>query len=338
MKLLRLSGALFLIAACGTTKVVQYAEPLPKRVQAPAHVDLSNVDGPWKRKVADVLDHDVLAPEPPAPPEPEKTTAQAIRDANSGSLFDPRDADEDGVVRTWVYDPDVTYQLFACPLEILQIRLAPGEKLVEHPILGNMGSKKSPYWSVLEEMAGDGHAKIIQFVMIRPTREGVPKQRMHLLTNVGPYEFELNVLPKGEECMHGVRFRHPQHELNQLVVEAEQTEARHETVSARSGDGCTSAAYDIEVMQGSPRWVPTMVWRECNGDRARVHIQFRGDVAWSKIPALQTDGGVANYDYDPSNKVMTVMGLFNHAKLQLGSKEQPNYEVVAIHALKESKR
>lgn len=328
---------LLLMGGCGTTKIVQYAEPMPHRVQAPLSVDLSEVNGPWRRKTLDVVDHDVLAPQSEPVAEPEKTSAQAIHDANAAALYDPKDADEEGAIRKWVYDPDVTYQLYACPLEILQIRLAPGERTVTEPVFGNLGQKKSPHWSVLMETAGDGHAKQIEYVMIRANSERVPKQRMHLLTNVGPYEFELNVLPKGEDCMHGVRFRHPQHELNQLAIDAEQTESTSAKVAAKSADGCTSAAYEIEVMSGSPRWVPTMVWRECSGDVARAHVQFPGGVAWSKIPSLSTDGGVADYRYDPSTKVMTINGLFTHAKLQLGSKEQ-GYEVVAIHALKEPKR
>jgi type IV secretory pathway VirB9-like protein len=339
-------GALFIVG-CGTTKVVQYAEPLPKRVQAPLSVDLSDVSPPFLRKIDPVKAAELAVPDEPAkaPDDAPKSPRDVIREANREAYTVPEEGDTVGHTQVYVYDADREYPIYACAQETVQVRLAVGEKLIGEPaiwateaVAGPDGKvKASRIWSQNSIISGDGHGKTIQVLLLRPNRGRLPRARMQMFTNVGPYTLELNVV-SDEECMRAVRWRHPQHELNMLAIDAEQHEEVQTKAAAQGGDGCTSAAYDIEVMQGSPRWVPTMVWRECNGDRARVHIQFRGDVAWSKIPALQTDGGVANYDYDPSNKVMTIMGLFNHAKLQLGSKEQPNYEVVAIHALKEPHR
>lgn len=333
----KMLGVVLFLGACGTTKVVQYAEPLPRRVQAPAAIDLSDVSKPWKRNPLAAVDNDVLREQAQATAAAEKDPLLLIREANQDAYTPPGEGEAEGHTQVYVYDPDREYPVYACAKENVQIRLAVGERLTGEPVFGDAGKKNARTWSIVPATSGDGHGKQIVVLLISPNREGLPKQRMQLLTNVGPYTLELNVLPADEGCMRAVRWRHPQHELNQLAIDAEQHEEVQAKVSRGGGDGCTSSAYEIEVMEGSPRWVPTLVWRECSGDRAQVHIQFRGDVAWSKIPALKTDGGVADYRFDPSQKVMHVAGLFNHAMLQLGSKEQ-GYERVAIHALKESSR
>jgi hypothetical protein len=65
-----------------------------------------------------------------------------------------------------------------------------------------------------------------------------------------------------------------------------------------------------------------------------VHIQFRPDTAWSKIPALKSDGGVVDYRFVPEDHVINVDGLFSRGILSLGSAET-GYERVEIRALKE---
>jgi hypothetical protein len=42
-------AVLLVVAGCGTTKIVQYAEPMPTRVQASPVLDMSDVSKPWKR-------------------------------------------------------------------------------------------------------------------------------------------------------------------------------------------------------------------------------------------------------------------------------------------------
>jgi type IV secretion system protein VirB9 len=350
-------GAVLLVVAtgCGTT-VIKYAPETPDRVRTPARVDLSDVSRPWRRDPIKVLDNDILAPTSkagvdawfakgePAPAEVEKPKdpRDVISEANRDAYTEPEEGGAEGHTHVYVYDPDREYSVYACAKEDVMIRLASGERLLSTPILWNPETKSSNGqtgnngpWGHIVAKSGDGHGQEIEVLLVRPKRAGIPKTRMRLLTNVGPYTLELNVVPADEQCMRSVRFRHPQHELNLLALEAEQTEQTQAKVAAKAGDGCTSANYHIEVMEGSPAWVPTMVWRECEGDHAMVHIQFPPDIGRSQIPTLLIrQGQLVHPRFNKQTKVMTVDTLFAHAKLQMGDKER-GYEIVGIHALKE---
>lgn len=318
--------ATLLLVGCGTTRVVQYAPPIRSDIRPPPIVRLDDVSPAFQRDPLAMVDHDVPVPQEAAKgPDSRGVVSQANADADT----DPLDAESVGHTQVYLYNPDRQYKVYACAEQIVVLQFAPGEVMNGEPTMGNRSG-----WSHGKKMSGDGRGHTVQMLEFRPARSGLTTQFSQVFTSVGPYFLELNVLPTGEtSCMRAVRWRHPERELQRLIADDQQRDAIKQEASA---SGCTSANYEIEVVDGSPRWVPTLVWRTCDGDHARVHIQFRGDTAWSKIPALKTDGGVVDYRYVPEDHVMVVDGLFTKAVLSLGSTGQ-GYERVLIQALKEAR-
>lgn len=318
-----------LLVGCGTTKVVHYAEPMRESRRPPPIVRLDDVSPEFRRDPLAMVDNDALGVFKKQEAAKEPDARAVVSEANADADTDPLDAQAVGHTQVYRYDPDRQYQVYTCDAELVVLQFAPGEVMNGEPGYGNRSG-----WSHEKRISGDGHGHTVQLLELRPdSHSKVSDQGMRIFTNVGPYFIRLRVLPKGETtCMRAVRWRHPERELQRLIVEDQQRDEVEKEATRTAG--CTSANYEIEVTEGSPRWVPTLVWRTCEGDKARVHIQFRGDVAWSKIPGLKTDGGVVDYRYVPEDHVMVVDGVFTRALLSLGSKET-GYERVAIRALKE---
>jgi len=266
-----------------------------------------------------------------------------IAAANADAYTPPEEGDTVGHTQVYVYDPDREYPIYACAREAVQIRLEVGEKMIgDNPIIwgtevvtGSDGKVRvSKAWTHEKAQSGNGHGQMIEVLLLRANRERLPKLRMQMFTNVGPYTLELNVVAD-EQCMRAVRWRHPQHELSMVALEAEhanESESASPRRESLSGDRCASDEYEIEVMAGSPKWVPLRAVRSCIADHSRVYIQFPDEVAWRKIPSLKADNGVAVYDYDASQRKMIVDGLFNNATLSLGNGDS-GYEKVSIRAI-----
>lgn len=327
--------ALILAGCGGQPRVVQYAPPMPRQGdRPPPTVDLSDVSPPFRRDPLSMVDHDVL-PQPEQKGAKDKDPHLLIAEANREADTEPEDGDVEGNTQTYRYRLDGRFRVYGCFKEQVEIMFAPGERVVESMNDGKeeRRGRLVKGWDHGFTESGDNAGHIVQVMVLKPIAEEPGLRKLTVHTSVGPYTFLLEVLPRDElRCMDRVRFRHPKRELERLEAE----EAQRDDVAKKAAldGGCSSANYEIEVIEGSPHWVPTIVWRTCDGEHARVHIQFRPDVAWSKIPALKVDGGVADYRYVAEDHVMIYEGLFSSAVLKLGSEAQ-GYERVWIRALKE---
>lgn len=322
------------LAGCGgQPRVIQYAPPMPRqRDLPPPIVSLDDVSPEFRRDPMSMVDHrnDPVHQDGAKGKDPHLVIAEGKREADT----EPEDGDASGNTQVYRYERDRSFRVYGCYKESVEIMFAPGERVVE-----SMGEYKEDKpqrlvkgWDHGFTESGDGAGHIVQVMVLRPITEDTQLRKLNVHTSVGPYTLLLEVLPRDEiRCMGRVRFRHPKRELDQLIADDVQ---RKDIAAKAAASGCASANYEIEPLEGSPSWIPTLVWRTCDGDHARVHIQFRADVAWSKIPALKVDGGVAEYRYVPEDHVMIYEGLFSVAVLKLGSKEQ-GYERVVIRALKE---
>lgn len=317
----------------GQPRVIQYAQPMPRqRDLPPPIVSLDDVSPEFRRDPMSMVDHrnDPVHQDGAKEKDPHLVIAEGKREADT----EPEDGDASGNTQVYRYERDRSFRVYGCFKESVEIMFAPGERVVE-----SMGEHKEDRsqrlvkgWDHGFTESGDGAGHIVQVMVLRPITEDTQLRKLNVHTSVGPYTLLLEVLPRDEiRCMDRVRFRHPKRELDQLIADDVQ---RKDIATKAAASGCASANYEIEPLEGSPSWIPTLVWRTCDGDHARVHIQFRADVAWSKIPALKVDGGVAEYRYVPEDHVMIYEGLFSVAVLKLGSKEQ-GYERVVIRALKE---
>lgn len=322
-----LMATLVLSACGGQPKLVQYATERHERLMpVGVHVPVES-RRPWNRDAMDVVDHDVLAQQQAAKKKP--TGQDIVASGNADALTDPTQCEMAGNTLICDYVPESEYAVYACGARNVVIQFAPGEHMTRRIGFGN-----STGWSDAVARTGDGHGQVVDVLVLRPKNSDMGRQYAQVFTNVGPYYLELNVLREDEKaCMRAVRWNHPERELLKLMASADKAEDDAEPVAPPAR---MSMQYEIEVLDGSPRWTPVSVARITRGDRAEVVIQFPSNVAWSKVPGFKCDNGLCDYRYVPEDHTIVVPGTFTRAVLSLGSKEQ-GYERVLIRALKESR-
>ncbi|WP_175772976.1 TrbG/VirB9 family P-type conjugative transfer protein [Paraburkholderia phenazinium] len=113
---------------------------------------------------------------------------------NTGA--DPVSMPGDARMAVFPYSRDQIYRLVTAPLKLTTIELAPGEKLVSEPGLGD-----SIQWIIDTDGAN--------LVFVKPTKPGLVNT-MHLSTNLRQYDFTLVSSPLGGLFYQSVRFRYPQ--------------------------------------------------------------------------------------------------------------------------------
>jgi hypothetical protein len=280
-----------------------------------------------------------------------------IREARQASYVEPNEShfeNLDGDEYVYRYRKGLTYAVYACAMSALRIELASGEVLTNEPMIDDNRSRRrcAPNkkqcdtdvgWTISETpvMAGDGKGGTVAHLYLRPNNELVGRQYLHLATNIGPYRLRLEVLPTDDpSCMTAVRWRHPQFELKRLQAEqarrlrADELDSEVSAADDESRDiTCASGQYEVQVAEGSPRWVPTQVSHVCVGDHPRVTIQFPREVAWTQWPTFAADGGVTGCRVVSEDYTIVCDHLFSGAMLALES--QGRSERVYIRRLKE---
>lgn len=336
-----------LLAGCGGgAPVVRYeARPLVPLFRPAPAVDLSDVSKkPFKR------DRDVMDPLAAIDHLPDAGSKVANKGAkekdprtivaadNRENTVGTEEDDGEGYTRVYAYDPDQEFEIYGCLKQDIRVVLAPGEHF-------NIDGRKNiaKGWKHSLTQAGDNHGAIVEVVILKQVAVGQGVQHAWFATNIGDYGLALY---PGEEdetrCMRKVRFRHPERELHRLIVEqADRDEEEAEKPVVTASDKCSPAdpdTFEFEVLEGSPRWVPTKVCSKIIGTQAHVRIEFPPEVSRSKIPAFMCDGGTCDYRYDPDpvHPAIIVDNLFSRGLLKMGSAET-GYERVAIRRLQEAR-
>lgn len=165
-------------------------------------------------------------------------TASALADPlspanpfNTGA--DPVSMPGDARMAVFPYSRDQIFRVMTAPLKLTTIELAPGEKLVSDPGLGD-----SVQWII--DTDGANH------VFVKPTKPGLVNT-MHLSTNQREYDFTLVSSPLGGLFYQSVRFRYPQSLM-------EKVRARDDAVGAGTGGQGTARSPVIRVLANVAGW------------------------------------------------------------------------------------
>jgi type IV secretory pathway VirB9-like protein len=342
--MLSIAWVLLVVVGCSAANPrVQYApRPAPLPVPSPPpKLDLSTLTArPMPMQRPQATSQDV---EPPDPDEQETQKMQALEDAAQDAMRTVLDGRFHGAVHEWEFEDGEVYEVPTQVGATTTLQLEPGEQKIDGNEESDVLFGNSRGWGKHQYVqSGDAHGRLVWSIVIRPDKPG-PDADVTIFTNLRTLHLWLRRVEQGDPYVRRVRLRMLKLERQQLMAEHREREALKIAAPALpslspakdQGAGCTSANYEIEVIDGDPSWVPTTVWRQCEGDIAKVHIQFPANVRWSKVPALSNDGAVATHRYDSKQHVMHVDGLFRKAILQLGS-DKDGYERVRIRALRDT--
>lgn len=313
---------------CGSTETPrpQYAPRRPTAFSPPPpQLDLSTLT----RRPVPLEPLEASDPDPNDEEDPEFEKSVVAGDAIDDAVRTVLDGSFKGAVHEWPYREGDVYEILTQVAATTTVQLEPGEEKTAPVMIGNARG-----WGETQYVqTGDSHGHLVRSIVFRPEKRG-PDTDVTIFTNFRTLHILMRRVEPEEPYVRRVRFRMLELEREQLITQQQEREELKHVASKAVDEGCTSAQYEIEVAEGNPSWVPTMVWRTCDGDVAKVHIQFRPDVRWSKIPGLATDGGIASYRYDPKEHVMHADGVFRRAMLTLGS-DKDGFERVRIRALRE---
>jgi type IV secretory pathway VirB9-like protein len=265
-----------------------------------------------------------------------------IREGQISGTEDVIEGDCPGGVCLYDYQHGRGYAIHTCYEEDTLLELAPGEKVNDDRARGDTASPTrcafplARGWCAALTKSGNAKGAIVENLIIWQTTRTPATKRAWVATNYGLYRFELHAATPGEErCMSHVRFYHRDMETRRLMDRAERTGERDESGAADDGPAALSSQYTIEVLEGSPSWVPTAVVARMQGDRAEVAIQFPRGVQWSAKPVIKTDGSAANdCSWIVETNAYVCQNLFHLAIIQMGSAET-GYEKVRIRKAKE---
>lgn len=362
---MRWSVVLLALSACGGGQtVVHYAPPMPRPSTSMPVITEPKLEPVRRPDALGQVDHAMAlgeaAPEPPAPAA--KSARDVVRDGRTESLLAPEEVGGkcgmQGDQLVCKYEVGRTYEVYTCAGEQTRIELAPGENVMSGFHFGpnrlmaranpNQGGERAAitFWNLSDpEQVGDGRGGIVTQYFVLPANDRtIDVSYLQFGTLIGPYRLKLVVLKTGDPaCVTAIRWRHPDLELQRLLVEQKRRERAARTDEPDEDDAslrnvtCASGAYRVWVAEGSPRWVPTQVSHVCVGDHPRVTIQFPRSVAWTKFPTLATDGGVSGCRPVPEDYTIVCDNLFSRGMLSMGN-EETGQEVVYIQRLQEPAR
>lgn len=354
--------AVFLaLAGCGGGQtVVHYAPPMPRPATNMPVIQEPKLDPVRKPDPLLAVDS-ALAPAGSLPEPSAKSSRDVVRDGRTASLLAAEErggkCGMQGDQLVCKYEVARTYEVYTCANEQTRIELAPGEsvmgdfhfapnKLLGRPVEQGASEKQAiSFWNLDgPERVGDGRGGLVtQYFVLPANSRTIENSYLQFGTNVGPYRLKLVVLPTDDSaCVTAIRWRHPDMELQRLLVEqkrkqrAVEDDPDEEDASLRNIT-CASGAYQVWVAEGSPRWVPTQVSHVCVGDHPRVTIQFPRTVAWTKFPSLATDGGVSGCRPVPEDYTIVCDNLFSRGMLSMGN-EETGQEIVYVQRLQEPGR
>ena len=349
--------AVFLaLAGCGGGQtVVHYAPPMPRPVQNMPVVQEPKLDPVRKPDPLLAVDG-ALAPVEQLAEPAAKSSRDVIRDGRNASLLVAEErggkCGMQGDQLVCKYEVARTYEVYTCAGEQTRIELAPGEAVMggfhfaPNKLLGrtaeNGASEKQAvtFWNLSDpERVGDGRGGLVtQYFVLPNNSRSIEHSYLQFGTNVGPYRLKLSVLPTSDPaCVTAIRWRHPDMELQRLLVEQKRKEREgrdepEEDDTSLRNITCASGAYEISVAEGRPSWTPLQVSHMCLGDHPHVTIQLPRSVAWTKFPTIITDGGVSACRPIAKDYTIVCDHLFSGAMLYMGNKETAE-EVVYIKRL-----
>ncbi len=257
-----------------------------------------------------------LRPIPPKNPPKEHPhghrPATIIETANHSARQAPDDHGYYNAIMTYDYDPGALYRLYAAPLQLTDIQLQPGERMISQPAAGD-----TTRWKVAASLSmEDGVER--QHLLITPKR---PHIYTSLVIATDRRTYHLELYANKTTYMAAINWNYSEDTITSFELErsdVERTNAQIDTAKISLND--VNFGYQVKVAKGSPDWTPTRAFD--NG--TKTFIQFPDALALSDAPALYVKkyGQQQIVNYRSAGKYYVVDGIFARLELRVGGKKQ----------------
>ncbi len=242
----------------------------------------------------------------PSDASPTTTGRAAIAAANAEARAASRSDAFVGGVQVFAWAPGRVYEVWAAPLRVTTLSLAPGET-VQSKAAGD-----TIRWQIGETTSGAG-AQARTHILLKPLERGL---ETNLVLTTSHRVYLLSLRSGSAEAFNAA-----------IAWDALQTDAAPAD-PAPAGEGVDTsvvrpqgpldARYRIRPQGRAPRWTPTAVFN----DGVRTFITFAPDVWTDEAPALfvlAPDGQAQLVNYRQEGGLLVVDRVFDRAELRLGA-------------------
>jgi len=243
---------------------------------------------------------------------------KAIDHANKQAVVQPTQSDFFNSMATYNYMPNALYVVYTAPMQITDIQLQPGEKIVSE------SAGDTLRWQIAQTYSGQG-ASMRQHLLIKPNKAGLTNTVL-ITTNRRVYHLILKST-NNNSFMVGVKWHYPG-----KMVRTFQPEAEAITSAANAGTGGTALTnldfnYSWYVSKGKrPEWMPQHIYSNQRQTIIEFPKNFSND---EQTPILSVaEGSHARYGTALANwrmedgRYMVVDSVLQDARLIVGNKKQ----------------
>ena len=243
----------------------------------------------------------VVAVDPPA-----RSGRPAIAAANAEARAASRSDQFVGGVQVFAWEPGRVYEVWAAPLRVTTLTLAPGET-VQSKAAGD-----TVRWQIGETTSGAG-AQTRTHILLKPLERGL-ETNLVLTTSHRVYLLDLRS-GSAEAFNAAIAWDTVPGDAAPAGVEPVAQTVETAVVGPQ---GPLDSAYRIRPRGRAPRWTPTAVFN----DGVRTFITFPPGVWTDEVPALfviAPDGEAQLVNYRQEGGLFVVDRVFDQAELRLGA-------------------
>jgi P-type conjugative transfer protein TrbG len=239
-----------------------------------------------------------------------ETTATIAKSRRAASRCHPTPDGFFNAIEACPYEPGALWHIYTAPLRVTTIFLQPGEQIMGNggkPVVGD------PRFRVTLGRVVTGGVEQ-QHVMVRPTQTEIDTS-LTIITNRRTYNLEAHALPTDYQAQFS--WYYPDDEIAAIEERVSQQEAKEREVPTTMNLSKVNCRYDIELVEGRPRWAPEQV---CDDGRKTV-VKLPKSVLSEAAPiffVLGRDNEDLMVNYRRINEFYTIDRVFEAGELRLG--------------------
>ncbi len=251
----------------------------------------------------------------------------AVAYANKQAVQVPKSGDFFNAIMTYNYMPGALYTVYTKPMEITDIKLQKGEKII------SVSAGDTLRWQISQTYSGEG-ANTQQYLLIKPNNANLTNS-LFVTTNLRVYHFILHSLPVSSSTKNGagymisVQFNYPK---SLVTFSHNDMQQAAETAMATTSDANAAYALNINdlnlnyrystIKGKKPSWFPVLV----ASSGRRTYIKFPKSFYNDSLPILfvaNNEGkyGTSDVNWNLKGRVMIINGTFKAMRLQTGVKK-----------------
>jgi len=318
--------------------------PMPSNTSnnADAHVNTVTLDTPGSSGVgssgssssssSSVISARAAAQAPAAPAAPAQTPQQIVSAMNQAAVQNPAATDFFNAMMTYDYSPGAVYTIYCAPLNLTDIVLEPGEKII------SIAAGDTLRWQITQTYSGSLVTGLSQHLILKPNSPNLSNSLL-VTTDHRVYHMILKST-NNNSYMVEVKWHY---QTSPLVFVSSQDQGYPAPGAASAGSASGGSPFQLDlanldfgyqfgtVKGDKPDWYPTRVFN----DGRQTFIEFPVDFYNSDLPVLYLQTGDKSYgtmfNWRLKGRYMVIDAVVKQARLESGVQSKNDQTIVQIN-------